>query len=528
MIVSPMPAGDLIDVASPSGTAVDGTTLATFGKMLSDLAGGPPQLATEVTIETSGTGAAAEALAGDDTTDAAVDGLEQPGESLESPLLLATDPAVVVNMVQAGPSQTPARGVTELTLPMLEAFHAENGQSAEGMVVDATPVTPVLTDGPLPEGASAQELLSTPTGALIVNEASSTSRSAKATSGAEAILGVPAQAAAADQAVAAGLSQRAGHTPTAPTTTTSSTAPTETAASQGAATSPGAHPASPNESAPPHRDAQSPMSAGAESAARVESPPVQRVTAGNPAAEPQGDAESTELQPGSPARAGEALETDNDSQPEMVELPEVAPTGPGRHGTERPGSTTPRPDSGAVPLATGSPAQAATTEAAAPALSNGATVVAATSNGAVSDTAPSAPMQPSALPAAVAQQTQTAQRAADGQHRAIVRLDPPELGNVVIEVSALGDDVAVIARTESPEAMRALMRQRADMAMAIESLGMSLSGFDVQTGSDSDAPEKQEGSGSRTRRDGTSSDPNDQEQRFDQPETPVSEGDIFL
>ena len=124
----------------------------------------------------------------------------------------------------------------------------------------------------------------------------------------------------------------------------------------------------------------------------------------------------------------------------------------------------------------------------------------------------------------ITQQAQDLQRSSTAQHRTVIRLDPPELGALTLQVTALGDDVAIIARTETAEAARALMRQRGDMALAIESLGMSLSGFDVQTGSGSQLPERQ-----RTNQPGQRDrSPSGSEDVFEHPESPDSEGDIFL
>ena len=67
-----------------------------------------------------------------------------------------------------------------------------------------------------------------------------------------------------------------------------------------------------------------------------------------------------------------------------------------------------------------------------------------------------------------------------GVNRAVVRLDPPELGRILLEVVSNGDEIAVIARADSAEAVRALVRQRAEIEAAIEALGMSISDFDVK------------------------------------------------
>lgn len=69
----------------------------------------------------------------------------------------------------------------------------------------------------------------------------------------------------------------------------------------------------------------------------------------------------------------------------------------------------------------------------------------------------------------------------DAQRHIIVRLDPPELGALTLDLRTVGDEVLITARTDTAEAARALLRQRADMQVAIQSLGLALTGFDVRS-----------------------------------------------
>lgn len=130
-------------------------------------------------------------------------------------------------------------------------------------------------------------------------------------------------------------------------------------------------------------------------------------------------------------------------------------------------------------------------------------------------------MQPAAVPQTLTRQASEMRQTGETLRRLVVRLDPPELGALTLEVQSIGDDIAVIARTDNAEATRALMRQRADMQLAIESLGMSLSDFDVQTGTRDEVPNRQRRSGAR--QPGAGGD-----EPFTQPQPTDDEGAIFL
>ncbi|MEM7285191.1 MAG: flagellar hook-length control protein FliK [Actinomycetota bacterium] len=110
-----------------------------------------------------------------------------------------------------------------------------------------------------------------------------------------------------------------------------------------------------------------------------------------------------------------------------------------------------------------------------------------------------------------------------GVNRAVVRLDPPELGRITLEVIGNGDEISVIARAENAEAARALIRQRADIQAAVQALGLSVSDFDVQHGDTS--PREQQAEARRDRFDGRRPDSGAGYQASDLPEP---EGELFL
>ncbi len=68
----------------------------------------------------------------------------------------------------------------------------------------------------------------------------------------------------------------------------------------------------------------------------------------------------------------------------------------------------------------------------------------------------------------------------DGSNRRIVlRLDPPDLGEVILEIRHRNDDVSVVMRADNADAVRALNREHAEVQRAIQSLGFELGEFDV-------------------------------------------------
>ncbi len=90
------------------------------------------------------------------------------------------------------------------------------------------------------------------------------------------------------------------------------------------------------------------------------------------------------------------------------------------------------------------------------------------------------------VPAMVRAEVNQLVTSAHGHRRLVIRLDPPELGALTIELTAAGDNLAITARTESVEAVRALLRQRGDVQQAVEASGHSLVGFDVHADRDRD------------------------------------------
>ncbi len=103
-----------------------------------------------------------------------------------------------------------------------------------------------------------------------------------------------------------------------------------------------------------------------------------------------------------------------------------------------------------------------------------------------------------AMPSTMVGQLQEMQRAGQPQRRIVIRLDPPELGTVRLELTKVGDDVLVAARAETAEAARAILRQQPEIRTAVEALGLSLTGFDVQTPNEQEARHRF-GQGDRSR-----------------------------
>lgn len=85
------------------------------------------------------------------------------------------------------------------------------------------------------------------------------------------------------------------------------------------------------------------------------------------------------------------------------------------------------------------------------------------------------------LPSTMVGRIQEMQQAGQTQSRIVIRLDPPELGTVRLELVKIGEDVLIVARAETAEAARALLRQQPEIRSAVEALGLSLSQFDVET-----------------------------------------------
>ncbi|MFV2039303.1 MAG: flagellar hook-length control protein FliK [Acidimicrobiales bacterium] len=90
------------------------------------------------------------------------------------------------------------------------------------------------------------------------------------------------------------------------------------------------------------------------------------------------------------------------------------------------------------------------------------------------------PLSLTELPATTLDQIRGMRQSGDSQRRIVLRLDPPELGALTLELRTRGDELTVIARSQTPEAARALLRQRVEVQTAVEALGMELAGFDVQ------------------------------------------------
>jgi flagellar hook-length control protein FliK len=71
---------------------------------------------------------------------------------------------------------------------------------------------------------------------------------------------------------------------------------------------------------------------------------------------------------------------------------------------------------------------------------------------------------------------------ADGTYRLAIRLDPPELGHVRVDLIASGDDIHLQLHTETSGAHNALNARHEGIERALQAEGFSLGSFDVQTG----------------------------------------------
>lgn len=112
-----------------------------------------------------------------------------------------------------------------------------------------------------------------------------------------------------------------------------------------------------------------------------------------------------------------------------------------------------------------------------------------------------------------------------GMNRAVVRLDPPELGRIMLEIVSNGDEISVIARADNAEAARALLRQRTEIEAAMEALGLTVSDFDVQA----DDRERDDAE-PEARRDGGFDDGRRPagDARYVTADIPATEGELFL
>lgn len=171
---------------------------------------------------------------------------------------------------------------------------------------------------------------------------------------------------------------------------------------------------------------------------------------------PGGDADSAEAPP-MRVSAGPAAQTPTDAMPRSA----------GTALTELAGHTD---------------RQAEPTQVEAPALQVENATRAGTTDG--GDRQSSTITRPAAVPSTMLTALQDMRRSGDARRRIVVRLDPPDLGSVTIELTAVGDDVHIAARAESAEAVRAILRQHAEVLSALQTQGLSLTEFDVQAEAD--------------------------------------------
>jgi flagellar hook-length control protein FliK len=68
-----------------------------------------------------------------------------------------------------------------------------------------------------------------------------------------------------------------------------------------------------------------------------------------------------------------------------------------------------------------------------------------------------------------------------GNYSLSVRLDPPELGSVRIEINAHQGEIHLVMHVDTPDAHLALHTQREGIERLLSGEGFGLAGFDVQT-----------------------------------------------
>lgn len=69
---------------------------------------------------------------------------------------------------------------------------------------------------------------------------------------------------------------------------------------------------------------------------------------------------------------------------------------------------------------------------------------------------------------------------AEGADRVVLRLDPPHLGAVTVDIATRNGDVHVVMRVEAPLAAQGLAAQRDQLRAALDAHGLALAGFDIR------------------------------------------------
>src|SRR5690606_16324132 len=109
---------------------------------------------------------------------------------------------------------------------------------------------------------------------------------------------------------------------------------------------------------------------------------------------------------------------------------------------------------------------------------------------------PAPAMRPEQLQRALVETARQLARQGGGSHRVTVRLDPPDLGQLTIEVVARGSEVRITVRASEAGAAPVVLQQQTDVASALSAEGFQLDGFDVHAGH-SDGRDQQQGTDRR-------------------------------
>lgn len=176
----------------------------------------------------------------------------------------------------------------------------------------------------------------------------------------------------------------------------------------------------------------------------------------------------------------DAVPADADASDGDAATPQTA-TGPISDTTGEPATDEATAESTPNRLATMPDASAAATERTVASRPDAATATAATTSDPAPAPADGEPVPASRLGATILPEA-TRMRGTAAHRTLEIRLDPPDLGTVDLEIRSSGSTVSVVARTESAEAMLAVLRQRDVIEASLRQHGMDLSGFDVSAG----------------------------------------------
>lgn len=220
---------------------------------------------------------------------------------------------------------------------------------------------------------------------------------------------------------------------------------------------------------------------------------------GTPGAAPSPSSPVAGSTPTLPSALAAALDATTDDAVDQNGLPSPVTTTKGTDAQAQPSPTTPTPASQAPSLGAAADPAVAVTSVPTPAAGGGtsaagATAVSSTTVDSAVATATSATQAlstpgvarseltaPQRLAAVIAPEAGR-MRGTVGHRTLEIRLDPPDLGTVDLEIRSSGSTVTIVARTESADAMLAVLRQRDQIEASLRDLGMDLSSFDVSAG----------------------------------------------